>query len=103
VEEDGEETDGEGEWGETETTDTDGEGYGRSRKERERQQWREMLEKEAKEQGVVLPPPPEGSEEGGWGDAAWLLSVATKVLLWAYIELLILILMKGRFGGFIGI
>lgn len=81
VEEDGEETDGEGEGGETETTDTDGEGYGRGRKERERQQWREMLEKEAKEQGVVLPPPPEGSEEGGWGDAAWLLSVATKVLL----------------------
>ncbi|OBT57473.1 hypothetical protein VE04_02251 [Pseudogymnoascus sp. 24MN13] len=81
VEEDGEETDGEGEGGETETTDTDGEGYGRTRKERERQQWREMLEKEAKEQGVVLPPPPEGSEEGGWGDAAWLLSVATKVLL----------------------
>ncbi|KFY34977.1 hypothetical protein V494_06312 [Pseudogymnoascus sp. VKM F-4513 (FW-928)] len=81
VEEDGEETDGEGEAGETETTDTDGEGYGRSRKERERQQWREMLEKEAKEQGVALPPPPEGSEEGGWGDAAWLLSVATKVLL----------------------
>ncbi|KFX90103.1 hypothetical protein O988_08340 [Pseudogymnoascus sp. VKM F-3808] len=81
VEEDGEESDVEREEGETETTDTEGEGYGRGRKERERQQWREMLEKEAKEQGVVLPPPPEGSEEGGWGDAAWLLSVATKVLL----------------------
>ncbi|KFY21341.1 hypothetical protein V493_07496 [Pseudogymnoascus sp. VKM F-4281 (FW-2241)] len=81
VEEDGEETDGEWEERETETTDTDGEGYGKSRKEQERQRWREMLEKEAKEQGVVLPPPPEGSEEGGWGDAAWLLSVATKVLL----------------------
>lgn len=78
VDEDGEETDGEG--GETETTDTDGDGrYGR--KERERQQWREMLEKEAKEQGVVLPPPPDGTEDGGWGDAAWLLSVASKVLL----------------------
>ena len=81
VDEDGEETNGEG--GKTETTDTDGDGrYGRGgRKERERQQRREMLEKEAKEPGVVLPPPPDGSEEVGWGDAAWLLSVATKVLL----------------------
>ncbi|KAF1981113.1 hypothetical protein K402DRAFT_408669 [Aulographum hederae CBS 113979] len=31
---------------------------------------------------VVVPPPPEdGQQEGGWSDAAWLLSVASKVLL----------------------
>lgn len=78
VEEDGE-TDVEGTEGET--TDSDGEDRRESRKERERQRWKEMLEMEAKEKGLVLPPPPMGSEDGGWGDAAWLLSVATKVLL----------------------
>jgi len=91
VDEDGEETDADGDGdteGEESTTDTEGEGQERegsdgrkSRKEKERQHWREMLEREAVEQGVVLPLPPKGGEEGGWGDAAWLLSVATKVLL----------------------
>ncbi len=75
VEEDGE-TEDESDGTETET-EKDAEWE--QRKEQERQRWRSMLEREAEEQGVKLPPPPRG--EGGWGDAAWLLSVATKVLL----------------------
>ena len=64
---------------ETENTETE-ESFERH-KEEEREHWREMLEKEAADQGVSIPPPPRSGDEGGWGDAAWLLSVATKVLL----------------------
>ena len=64
-----------------EQEDTETEESFEKHKEEERQHWREMLEKEAANQGVSIPPPPKTGDEGGWGDAAWLLSVASKVLL----------------------
>ncbi|EKG21593.1 hypothetical protein MPH_01101 [Macrophomina phaseolina MS6] len=49
----------------------------RRREERERIQAASSAAKEKKE----LPQPSQGEGEGGWQDAAWLLSVASKVLL----------------------
>lgn len=70
-----------GETEDEEDTSTETEETFERHKEEERQHWREMLEKEAADQGVTIPPAPKSGDEGGWGDAAWLLSVATKVLL----------------------
>lgn len=70
-----------GETEDEEQEDTEAEETFERHKEEERQRWHEMLEKEAADQGVSIPPPPKSGDEGGWGDAAWLLSVATKVLL----------------------
>lgn len=70
-----------GETEDEEQEDTETEESFERHKQEERQHWRETLEKEAADQGVSIPPPPKSGDEGGWGDAAWLLSVATKVLL----------------------
>lgn len=82
VEEDGEETDEEDQVTEQETQGEDAkkrreEELKRRREERARIQAASSAAKEKKE----LPQPSQGEGEGGWQDAAWLLSVASKVLL----------------------
>jgi hypothetical protein len=59
-------------------TETEGEDS-EMEKEKQRERWREILEQKESERVELPPPPREGSST--WGDAAWLLSVASKVLL----------------------
>lgn len=83
VEEDAEETDEEDqgteheEHGEEDAKKRREEELQRRREERERIQAASSAAKEKKE----LPQPSQGEGEGGWQDAAWLFSVASKVLL----------------------
>jgi hypothetical protein len=73
VEEDWDETDADNDDGDDERIDTEDTVNG----EKSGEGWR----LERWEDHITEPLPPPGPDEGGWQDAAWLLSIATKVLL----------------------
>lgn len=65
--------------------DTDEQDEGELREELEKEKRQRILDKQmimsAPKPRVVEPPKQQEGEEGGWKDAAWLFSVASKVIL----------------------